>query len=292
MNRFIVSAIIAILFHIGALAFLPSFLKKNETIVPPKIKQVLVTLSHRQPVIKKTAFTPPEKKEPPVTKQIKKIKPLPKPIIKPKPVTEPNPIEKMKPAAVAEPLVRPKPAIRLKDTLSFLPQKKPNDLLQRKDLTRFKNVVQNKPVLNNQLKILKKELNQVIVAEAGLIKTIEKKEDYEQTLTPKKIKPQKKEIIKPEQALIEFARPLYKKNPLPAYPSIAKKRGYQGIVELKVLVSKKGIVTAIKIFKSSKHKSLDQKAVATVKKWLFEPGKKNGVAQKMWVKIPVRFELK
>ncbi|MBU8910372.1 MAG: energy transducer TonB, partial [Desulfobacterales bacterium] len=107
----------------------------------------------------------------------------------------------------------------------------------------------------------------------------------------KKLSSQKKENVEPQETHIEFAKPLYKKNSLPAYPVIARKRGYQGTVELMVLVSEKGKVSSLKIFKSSGYKSIDRQAVKTVKTWLFEPGKKQGIPQEMWVKIPVKFEL-
>ncbi|MCD4742114.1 MAG: energy transducer TonB [Desulfobacteraceae bacterium] len=87
-------------------------------------------------------------------------------------------------------------------------------------------------------------------------------------------------------------KPVYKDNPLPQYPIRARKRGYEGIVELMVQVSKKGRVSNLWIFKSSNYKSLDNQAVKNVKKWIFEPGIKNGEPEEMWVKIPVKFELK
>jgi len=40
------------------------------------------------------------------------------------------------------------------------------------------------------------------------------------------------------------------------------------------------------------YKSLDTAALAAVKTWQFEPGTINGNPKEMWVKIPVKFELK
>ena len=91
--------------------------------------------------------------------------------------------------------------------------------------------------------------------------------------------------------LFTTAKPLYKKNPLPKYPKIAKKRGYQGIVELMVQVSEEGKVMNLWIFKSSNYKSLDSQAVKTVKTWLFEPAQRDGQPEQIWVKIPIRFEI-
>jgi protein TonB len=46
------------------------------------------------------------------------------------------------------------------------------------------------------------------------------------------------------------------------------------------------------VFKSSGHTVLDRAALSAVRKWLFEPGTEGGTNKKMWVKIPVRFDLK
>jgi len=88
------------------------------------------------------------------------------------------------------------------------------------------------------------------------------------------------------------AVPLYKKKPLPIYPRIARRRGYQGTVILEVRVDKNGKVSDIHIAESSGYAVLDQRAVDTVKNWLFEPGTKGGRTVDSWVKIPIRFQLK
>jgi len=258
MNRIILSAVIAIGFHIALMVLMPSIIKKNDEIFPPQIKSVMVTLSYRQPAIKKETHP---------TKQIEKIKPKPKP--------------------------RPKP----QKAISFTPKKKHRTILKKKNLAKLsKKAEKIEPVIHKQKEVMKRPLTPVKavpikteVPEIRQIKSVKKQNSKGQPATLKKISPQKKENI--SQAHIEFAKPLYKKNALPAYPVIAQKRGYQGIVELMVLVSEKGKISSLKIFKSSGYKSLDRQAVKTVKNWLFEPGKKNGSPQEMWVKIPVKFEL-
>jgi TonB family protein len=99
------------------------------------------------------------------------------------------------------------------------------------------------------------------------------------------------EIEKKTPVVIE-AVPLYKVNPLPEYPRIARKRGYQGTVVLEVLVDQNGRVGDLRLFTSSGHSILDRKAMASVKVWLFEPGMKGDKKLDMWVRVPVRFELK
>ncbi|MCF8080788.1 MAG: energy transducer TonB [Desulfobacterales bacterium] len=92
-------------------------------------------------------------------------------------------------------------------------------------------------------------------------------------------------------ALIE-ARPLYRRNPPPDYPRLARRRGYQGTVVLDVLVDKTGRVKEVKVEESSGHGSLDRAAKQAVKRWRFTPGRRGDDPMDMWVKVPVRFELR
>jgi protein TonB len=98
--------------------------------------------------------------------------------------------------------------------------------------------------------------------------------------------------IKKETPVVREAVPLYKVNPPPEYPRLARKRGYQGTVVLDVLVDQNGKVGDLRLFTSSGHSILDRKAMASVKEWLFEPGLKGDKKLDMWVRVPVRFELK
>ena len=93
------------------------------------------------------------------------------------------------------------------------------------------------------------------------------------------------------QKKIHRATPLYKSNPLPRYPSSARRRGFEGTVGLLVKVSEKGEVTELEVARSSGYQSLDRRALETVKDWKFEPGRINGKASAMDVKIPVTFRL-
>jgi protein TonB len=88
------------------------------------------------------------------------------------------------------------------------------------------------------------------------------------------------------------AKPIYQKNPPPEYPRLARRKGYEGIVVLEVLVDEEGRVGDMRLFRSSKHGILDRAAMASVKKWLFEPGMHGGEPVEMWVRVPIRFQLK
>jgi periplasmic protein TonB len=88
------------------------------------------------------------------------------------------------------------------------------------------------------------------------------------------------------------AVPLYKENPRPRYPRIARHRGHTGTVMLMVFVNKTGEAEKLRIFESSGYDSLDHAAEKALAAWRFEPGTSNGVPTGMWVKIPITFELK
>ena len=88
------------------------------------------------------------------------------------------------------------------------------------------------------------------------------------------------------------AEPGYHVNPDPLYPILARKRGYQGTVILDVFIDKNGRVADIKVSSSSGYAILDKAARAAVANWLFEPGMKGEEKIEMWVKVPVRFQLK
>ena len=117
--------------------------------------------------------------------------------------------------------------------------------------------------------------------------------DSEQTVSKALLKVEKEtaSTISPLQ-MIREAKPLYRSNPSPKYPGIARIRGYQGNVLLDVLVNKNGKVNDLKIYKSSGHPILDRAAVSSVKHWLFEPGMIGENKVNMWVRVPIRFELR
>jgi protein TonB len=92
--------------------------------------------------------------------------------------------------------------------------------------------------------------------------------------------------------MIHEAKPIYRSNPSPKYPRIARIRGYQGNVLLDVLVNKDGKVHDLKVYRSSGYPLLDRAATSSVKYWLFEPGVIGEEKVNMWVRVPIRFELK
>jgi protein TonB len=97
--------------------------------------------------------------------------------------------------------------------------------------------------------------------------------------------------LPPLKALKE-AVPIYRQNPPPGYPRIARRKGYEGTVVLEVLVGREGRVSDLRLLHSCGHAVLDEAAADSVRSWLFDPGTLDNDPVEMWVKVPVRFQLK
>jgi protein TonB len=91
---------------------------------------------------------------------------------------------------------------------------------------------------------------------------------------------------------ITLARPRYDRNPKPSYPRIARRRGYEGVVVLKVEILPSGRVGQLRVKRSSGHHILDRSALKTVKQWRFIPAKRGEDPIRIWAEIPIKFELK
>ncbi len=90
---------------------------------------------------------------------------------------------------------------------------------------------------------------------------------------------------------VVLARPLYRDNPPPAYPALARRRQWQGTVVLEVLVQEDGLVAELSVDQGSGHSVLDQAALAAVRNWRFTPGRRGRLPVAMKVLVPVRFGL-
>ncbi len=87
------------------------------------------------------------------------------------------------------------------------------------------------------------------------------------------------------------ASPLYAHNPIPEYPTVAKRRHWEGIVTLSVEVTARGTVASIQLLESSGYDILDKTAVQAVKTWRFLAGTVNGKPISSKVTVPVHFTL-
>ncbi len=95
----------------------------------------------------------------------------------------------------------------------------------------------------------------------------------------------------PAPAGIRQARPLYRYNPPPGYPALARHRGWQGVVRIRVRVRSDGSVAAATVSSSSGYDLLDRAALAAIRRWHFEPGTRDGRPVESEVLVPIHFEL-
>ena len=85
--------------------------------------------------------------------------------------------------------------------------------------------------------------------------------------------------------------PSLNKHTPPQYPRQLRKRGVEGQVKLKVLISNSGEVKRIRIKESSGYKKLDQSAQNAIKRWSFNPAQTDGHRIGSWILIPIKFKL-
>ncbi len=80
-------------------------------------------------------------------------------------------------------------------------------------------------------------------------------------------------------------------NPPPRYPSRALRRGYEGDVQLRILVLPNGTAGQVEVMRSSGHAELDQAAMATVRSWRFQPARRGDTPIKGYALQTIAFRL-
>lgn len=80
-------------------------------------------------------------------------------------------------------------------------------------------------------------------------------------------------------------------NPSPVYPELARSRGIEGKVVLKVMVNENGLVDDVAVFNSSGSSMLDLSALETVKNWHFIPAKSNNKSIRSQIMVPIVFKI-
>ena len=83
----------------------------------------------------------------------------------------------------------------------------------------------------------------------------------------------------------------YLHNPKPPYPLLARRRGVEGKVLLKVQVSAAGLAEQVQVAQSSGHDSLDEAALNTVRNWRFVPAQRGDTPVAAAVLVPITFKL-
>ncbi len=77
----------------------------------------------------------------------------------------------------------------------------------------------------------------------------------------------------------------------PVYPEDARTRGEEGIVRIKALVGKDGLVKEAAADSSAVSPSLANAALVAVRQWTFTPGRSKGEPVEVWIIVPVNFRL-
>lgn len=129
----------------------------------------------------------------------------------------------------------------------------------------------------------------VLTSEDSLIQEIQTQKKPEPLQRPKGF--QNPSFSPSERGAVSQARPAYFKNPAPVYPHLARERGWEGVVILKVLVRFDGKPAEISVEKSSGYNILDQAALKAVRNWQFLPARAGNLSFSSWVRVPVRFLL-
>ncbi len=244
----------------------------DQKVVKPRSRSLAFTLVETEPrggktkVVETSRAKMPEKEVLPEEKAPETEKVIPKP----EPPTEkqrPTPT----PALQKKTTPAPSKKIRLKQKKKTVvsPPKKPVKINSEPPQQKEKNIVSNET--SAFAKGLTSEHKHVVQPKGGLAG---------------------KGNAAPSGPKVVMASPAYSENPDPVYPRVARKRGYEGVVLLKVLVGGDGRVEDLLVSKSSGYDVLDRSALKAVREWLFEPGNVDGKLVKMWVKVPVQFALK
>jgi protein TonB len=92
-------------------------------------------------------------------------------------------------------------------------------------------------------------------------------------------------------AVLVRARPDYLTNPPPRYPRIARERGWEGTVILRIEVLPDGAVGSVEVAQSSNHRALDDAAVEAARRWRFIPARLGNESVRSFVEVPVTYRL-
>jgi TonB family protein len=162
---------------------------------------------------------------------------------------------------------QPRMEVFLKKGISVVASLK-NNILKKNQSKKLK-----EKILLDRQKNFRVNLSSFFIPEPSPKKTPKKK--------PKETENQKAQI----GALYQKANNLAQNNP-PLYPYLARKMGYQGVVELKIEILTSGTVGKVLVTKSSGFPILDDSALKAVKEWIFF------TKDNLKLKSPVKIEQK
>jgi protein TonB len=77
----------------------------------------------------------------------------------------------------------------------------------------------------------------------------------------------------------------------PLYPPRCRRLGIEGTVRVRVLVGERGRPLEVLVGHSSGDASLDDAALDAVRRWRFEPARRDGTPIRVWAIVPIEFRL-
>jgi periplasmic protein TonB len=75
----------------------------------------------------------------------------------------------------------------------------------------------------------------------------------------------------------------------PDYPSVAKRDGIEGSVDLDVTVSSHGVVEDVSVIRATPPDMFEKAALAAVRKWKYDPRYVDGLPAEVHVKVHLEF---
>jgi len=91
--------------------------------------------------------------------------------------------------------------------------------------------------------------------------------------------------------VVSASQVAYLTPPSPIYPAKSRRAGEKGTVTVKVLIDASGRPAQVALQSSSGHPALDESAVSAVRAARFRPYTEAGIAQSVWVLVPINFVL-
>ncbi len=189
------------------------------------------------------------------------VEPDPEPVFQPEPQPEPEPVvQEPEPEAITEPPPEPKPQPK--------PEPRPKPAPKPKPQPRSQPARETQPA---------KAVPAVQASTGGAPQAAQMRGEAQ--------------AVDPDRPRTVGRVDYLGRRPSPAYPRLSQRRGEQGRVVLRVLISPQGQVAHVKVQHSSGYARLDEAAVQAMQQARFRPYTENGIAYKALVDIPFDFVL-
>ncbi|YCM43397.1 TonB family protein [Verrucomicrobiaceae bacterium 227] len=214
-------------------------------------------------------------------------------------VEAPAPVEEPTPEASPEPTPDPEPIPTPEAAPEPTPEPEPEPMPEPPPPPEVKEPTPPpEPKIDPEILKKQREADAARLAEkkrqqAAAQKELEKKRQRQAEIRKAEAARKKAAAARAALAKKVASKPSATSQPSPRYPSSARRAGHEGTVTVTFTVGTNGRVSAVRVSKSSGHRSLDSAAVSTISKWKFKPAR-NGLGEAISYKysIPIPFRLK